>query len=212
MSIELEKTGERFMEKNNIWEEMASRYDTEERVNIAKIIVQAVRSELKDTKEKTALDYGCGTGLIGLGLTDLFQSMLFVDPSAQMIDQVNRKIKSGHIECVRTWCCDFIEEVPITLQVDYAIMSQVVLHIKNSRLILTKLYNVLKEEGHLLIVDFDKNESITSDKVHNGFEQTELIELLKQIGFSSASAHTFYRGKEIFMNKDASLFILNAIK
>lgn len=200
------------METNNIWEEMASRYDTVDRVNIAKIIVQAVRSELKDTKEKTALDYGCGTGLIGLELTDLFKSMLFVDPSYQMIEQVNQKIETGHIECARTLCCDFLEEVPNTLQVDYIIMSQVLLHIKNSHLILTKLYNVLKEGGHLLVVDFDKNENIISDKIHNGFNQKELIELLKQIGFASATAHNFYHGEEIFMNKDASLFILNAIK
>ncbi len=197
---------------NNVWEQMTSRYDTETRVNIAKIIVQAVRSELKDTKDKTALDYGCGTGLIGMGLIDMFKSMLFVDPSTQMIEQVNRKIEIGHIECTRTLCCDFLEEVPGTLRVDYVIMSQVLLHIKNSRLMLTKLFDVLKEDGHLLLVDFDKNENITSDKVHNGFEQKELIDLLIQIGFASAAARTFHHGKGIFMNKDASLFILNAIK
>lgn len=159
------------METNDIWEAMATRYDTEDRVHIANIIVQVIRSELKDTKEKTALDYGCGTGLIGLGLTDLFKSMLFVDPSAQMLDQVNRKIKAGHIACANTLCCDFLEQVPSALQVDYVIMSQVLLHIKNSRLILTKLYNILNKDGHLLVVDFDKNESIISDQVHNGFEK-----------------------------------------
>jgi ubiquinone/menaquinone biosynthesis C-methylase UbiE len=200
------------METSNIWEQMARQYDTEDRMNIAKIIVQAVRSELKDTKEKTALDYGCGTGLIGFGLTDLFRTMLFVDASAQMIEQVNRKINSEHIECASTLCCDFLEEVPRTLQVDYVIMSQVLLHIQNSRMILTILYDILKYDGHLMIVDFDKNEAIASDRVHNGFYQEALIDLLKEIGFEAASAHTFYHGKEIFMKKDASLFILNATK
>jgi ubiquinone/menaquinone biosynthesis C-methylase UbiE len=200
------------METDSIWEEMAKRYDTEDRVNIANIIVQAIRLELNNTKEKTALGYGCGTGLIGLGLTDMFKSMLLVDPSVQMIEQVNQKIKTGHIECAKTLCCDFLEEVPSTLQVDYIIMSQVLLHIKNSRLILTRLYNTLNADGHLFVVDFDKNKNIISDKVHNGFVQGELIELLKQIGFTSAVARTFHYGNAIFMNKDGSLFILDAVK
>jgi len=200
------------MGANAIWEEMARRYDTDDRVSVAKIIVQAVRSELKDTTEKTALDYGCGTGLIGLGLTDLFQSILFVDPSSQMIDQVNRKIEARQIACASTLCCDFLEEVPGALQVDYIIMSQVLLHIKDSRFILTKLYHVLKKNGHLFIADFNKNERIMSDQIHNGFEQKELIELLGEIGFASAAAHTFHHGKGILMNQDASLFLLNAVK
>ncbi|MEN6462879.1 MAG: hypothetical protein ABFC94_16120 [Syntrophomonas sp.] len=40
------------METNDIFEQMACRYDTEDRVNTAKIIVQAVRSELVNTKGK----------------------------------------------------------------------------------------------------------------------------------------------------------------
>ncbi len=200
------------MESNNIWEQMAFKYDTEDRENIAKIIVQAVRFELKDIREKSALDYGCGTGLVGLGLIDLFQSMLFVDTSPQMLEHVNQKIQNNHIESASTLCCDFLAEVPPVLQVDYVIMSQVLLHIQISQLILTRLYDVLKNGGHLIVVDFDKNESVISDKVHNGFEQEALISLVKQVGFVSANAYTFYHGEGIFMNKDASLFILNAIK
>lgn len=200
------------METNSIWESMASRYDTEDRKTIAKIIAKEVRSKLQDTKEKTALDYGCGTGLIGFELIDLFQSLLFADPSAQMIEQVNRKISSEQVQNVSAICCDFLQEVPTTIKADYIIMSQVLLHIQDSRSILTKLYEVLNEGGHLMIIDFDKNERVVSDKVHNGFEPHKLIDLLKQIGFTSATAQTFYHGEKIFMNQDASLFLLDAVK
>lgn len=201
------------METNqSIWEQIANRYDTDDRIDVANSILQAVRAELKDTKGKSALDYGCGTGLIGLGLTDLFQSILLIDPSAQMIEQVQQKIEAKHIKRASTMCCDFLEQVPSGLQADYVIMSQVLLHIKNSRLILSRLYDVLKKGGHLLVIDFDKNPNITSELVHNGFEQKELIQLLKEIGFSAAKARTFYEGKRIFMNTDASMFLLNATK
>lgn len=199
------------MKYNNVFQQMANRYDTEERIKIAQIIVKEIRSGLADTKGKTALDYGCGTGLIGLGLIDLFSSVIFADASPQMIEQVKQKIRDGRIETAAILCCDFIEAPP-TIQVDYVIMSQVLLHIKDTGLILSRVFDAIKQSGHLIIVDFDKNERITNDKVYNGFEQKELVCLAKQIGFSSADSHTFYRGQKILMNEDASMFILNAKK
>jgi ubiquinone/menaquinone biosynthesis C-methylase UbiE len=193
---------------------MAAKYDMEDRVKIAKIIVQAVRSQIEETiahsREKAALDYGCGTGLIGLGLTDLFASMLFVDASEPMLEQINRKIDAAGVSGAGTLCCDFTQVVPPGLRVDCVIMSQVLLHIRDSRSILDRLHGMLNEDGHLIIVDFDKNAAITSELVHNGFDQVELTALLKDIGFTTVSAHTFYHGKAMFMKEDASLFVMNA--
>lgn len=200
------------MDLNNIWEQMAGRYETVERVNDTKVIVQMIRSKLKDTTEKTALDYGCGTGLIGLGLNDLFASMLFVDSSPKMLEQVNQKLQNNPIGSASTLCLDLLNGIPPTLAVDYIIMAQVLLHIPNTRLILSRVYETLKPGGHLIIVDFDKNEDITSDKVHNGFVQTELISLAEQIGFRSTESETFYQREAMFMNKDDSLFIMDLLK
>ena len=200
------------MESDNIWEQMAHRYDTEDRAQTAKIITEAIRAELFDTKEKTALDYGCGTGLVGFGLVDLFKSFLFVDASEQMLEQVRQKLRGHQIGSAGTLCCDFLNEVPSGLTADYIIMSQVLLHIRDSRLILARLYDVLNTGGHLIVVDFVKNEAIHSDRVHNGFSLEALTGLMGRIGFASADAHTFYHGKGLFMNQDASLFILNAVK
>lgn len=48
------------------------------------------------------------------------------------------------------------------IQIDYIVVSQVLLHIK-------EYVSLLKPDGYLVIIDFDKNENISSDKVHNGF-------------------------------------------
>ena len=40
----------------------------------------------------------------------------------------------------------------------------------------------------------------------------ELSELLRKTGFEDVSSETFYHGESIFMNQDASLFLLAAIK
>lgn len=200
------------MQQNDIWARMAARYDTEVRGAVARRIVQAVRQELSDTAGKTAMDFGCGTGLIGLGLVDLFASMLFVDTSPEMIEQVQSKLEVGRIGNAAALCRDFLADPPRAPMADTIITAQVLLHIPDTRQVLGRLYDALHTDGQLFIVDFDKNEQVPSDQVHNGFDQSELIGLVKEIGFAAAHAHTFYRGEKLFMNTDASLFLLVAQK
>lgn len=197
------------MDTKEIFEQMADRYDTDERMEISKIIAVEIRNELSDTQNKIALDYGCGTGLVGLELVDLFDKMIFVDTSPKMVEQVQNKLKTKSIKNASTLCCDFCT-TPLTHTVDYIIMAQVLLHVKEYTELLKRLYDSLNENGHLIIIDFDKNERIVSDMVHNGFDQTSLIDQLKEIGFTKAKAYTFYDGKKIFMKEDASLFLLKA--
>jgi hypothetical protein len=98
------------------------------------------------------------------------------------------------------------------VRVDYILMVQTLLHVSDYSLLLSRLYDALNRGGHLFIVDFDKNERVESDMVHCGFVQSELLRELEQIGFTSAAARTFFHGKRIFMNQDASLFLLTAVK
>lgn len=192
--------------------QMANKYDTPERIQMATIIADTIRGQLEDSKGKKAIDYGCGTGLVGMQLRNDFQSILFIDASSNMIEQVQEKVSQLKVKNATTLCCDFTSQYPNELHADYIMMAQTLLHIKEVRLVLLSLHKMLNKGGHLLIVDFDKNESIVSDDVHNGFEQEKLLELIKEIGFTKASSRIFYQGKKIFMNKDASLFILDATK
>lgn len=203
------------METHDIFERLASRYDTEDRIQLAEINAQALRKELANIpnlQDKQALDYGCGTGLIGLSLAHLFESILLVDASEQMIERVQSKIEQAHIANAQALCSDFCEELPPDINADVVFVSLVLLHVKDVRKLLERLFSILSSGGTLLVVDFDKNEKIVSDKVHNGFDQTALQQLLRDIGFSSARSYTFHEGQNLFMKQDASLFLLNATK
>lgn len=190
---------------------IARQYDTPERIDIAKICTQAIRSTLKNTNNKKAIDFGCGTGLIGIELLNEFDSVLFIDSSENMIDVVDNKISSIQASNAKTLCFDLESNIS-DLKADYILMAQVLLHIKDVDSLLTKLFNILNNFGHLIIIDFDKNNNILSKDVHNGFEQQLLIDSLTNIRFKSPKSHTFYHGKNIFMGQDASLFILDCEK
>lgn len=194
------------------FEMIANIYDTSERIHIANLSSNAIREYLVDTKDKNAMDFGCGTGLVGLNLLDDFNSILFLDTSQNMIDQINQKITNFNVKNASTRCFDIEKDSLVDLKVDYIFMAQVLLHIKDVELVLSRLYEILNDNGHLLIVDFDKNEKIITDMVHNGFDQSELSKIISKIGYKNIQSKTFYTGDKIFMGQDASMFILDAMK
>ncbi|WP_107838255.1 class I SAM-dependent methyltransferase [Metasolibacillus meyeri] len=196
----------------DIFEMMADSYDTNERITIAQVAANAIRERLVDATNKTAIDFGCGTGLVGMHLLDDFQSVLFLDASQNMVDEIQQKIETFNITNASTQCVNIEKESTNNLRADYIFMAQVLLHIDNTEFALSKLYELLNEGGHLLIVDFDKNEKVISDMVHNGFEQKELAALLAKIGYQQIQSKTFYHGEKIFMAQDASMFILDGKK
>ena len=194
------------------FEIIADRYDTPERIQIAKVSSDAIREYVVDAKSKNAIDFGCGTGLVGMNLRNDFNSMLFLDTSQNMIHQIEQKISNSNIQNAATLCFDFEKDSLSDLHADYIFMVQVLLHIKDFELVLSRLYETLEENGHLIIVDFDKNEKITSDMVHNGFEQAELTDVMTKIGYKGIQSKTIYSGSKIFMGQDASLFVLDSHK
>jgi ubiquinone/menaquinone biosynthesis C-methylase UbiE len=194
------------------FEMIANIYDTPERIHIANVSSDAIREYIVDTKSKNAIDFGCGTGLVGMNLINDFHSMLFLDTSSNMINQIQQKITHLKVQNADTICFDFEKDVLSDLRADYIFMAQVLLHIDNYESVLLRLLDVLNEGGHLLIVDFNKNENIVSDIVHNGFDQEELSNMMTKIGYNNIRSKTFYTGSKIFMGQDASMFVLDAQK
>jgi len=197
--------------ENNVFEQMAKRYDTEERIELAKVIVKEVRPALQNCNSKTLIDYGSGTGLVSLELSDLVESILLVDSSKQMLEVAGAKISHKGITNADVLYADLTQETP-ELKADIVLMSLVLLHIPDTEKILQELFNILNDGGKLIIIDFDKNNQIHHPKVHNGFLHEELEKRLSEVGFNSIEIKTFYTGHRIFMNQDASMFIASSMK
>ncbi|PSL32971.1 methyltransferase family protein [Planomicrobium soli] len=195
----------------NVFEEMAKRYDTEERIELAKVIIQEVRPELRDSSSKSLIDYGSGTGLISLELTDLVDSILLIDSSKQMLDVAEAKIAQRGISNAETIYADFTKETP-EFKADIVLVSLVLLHIPDTEKILRELFSILTDGGKLIIIDFDKNENVNHPKIHSGFSHEELKEFLAKVGFKSIAIKTFHHGKGIFAKQDASMFISSSVE
>ena len=194
------------------FDSIANSYDNPERHHIAKVASDAIKEYLGDTRSKSAIDFGCGTGLVGMNLLNEFESLLFMDTSENMLEIVKKKITDVGALNARTLCFDFESSSQLDLRADYIFMAQVLLHIQDYEALLAKLHAVLNDEGHLLIVDFNKNDKVVSELVHNGFDQEQLKEVMLKIGFKDIRSKTIYSGTKLFMNQDASLFIMDGKK
>lgn len=192
----------------NIFNRMAKKYDNEQRIELANTVAAEVRKHLPADSNKTLIDYGCGTGLIGLQFTDYFKQLIFSDISEGMMEVVSEKIEAGNVKNAETRATDELDKN----EADVIIVSLVMLHVPEYKELIKKLYTLLNDSGQLLIADFDKNESIYHEKVHNGFTHDEMHSALIDAGFKSADIKTFYHGEKVFMNKDASMFLASAEK
>ncbi|MFB5651882.1 class I SAM-dependent DNA methyltransferase [Leptospira wolffii] len=192
--------------EDNVFNRLASMYDTEERIQLAKIISEAVKPEIQGSKKGTLLDYGCGTGLVGLELHSLVDRLFLVDSSEQMLEIVKEKITRNNIANAETIHAD-LRKSDIDIRADLILASLVLLHVPVLGGLLKNLRTILNKSGKLIIVDFDKNELVHHPKIHNGFTHEELESLLLGAGFHGVKIRTFHRGKNIFMNQDASLLI-----
>src|SRR5699024_1640571 len=120
------------------------------RKELAKIIVKEVKKELRNSETKSLIDYGSGTGLVSLELSDLVSSILLIDSSKQMLEIAEAKISQKGILNSKVLHSDFTEDTP-ELNADIVIMSLVLLHIPDTNKILTGIFSILNKDGKLMI-------------------------------------------------------------
>ncbi|MCA0385268.1 MAG: class I SAM-dependent methyltransferase [Firmicutes bacterium] len=199
---------------------MAHQYDTADRIVNAKLSADMIREafDAKESKGKNAMDFGCGTGLVGLSLLDVFDSMTFLDTSSNMLEIVAKKVEanmdgaSSDHNRIKLLCVDLEADNAIEGSWDVIFMVQVLLHVSDPMALLAKLYRHISPSGKLIIIDFDENEAVKSDLVHAGFNQTVLAKGLEQLGFKGITSKTFYEADNLFMKQRASQFIMVAEK
>lgn len=199
---------------------MAHQYDTADRIVNAKLSADMIREafDAKESKGKNAMDFGCGTGLVGLTLLDVFDSMTFLDTSSNMLEIVAKKVEANMDGAfsdqnrIKLLCVDLEADNAIEGSWDVIFMVQVLLHVSDPMALLAKLYRHISPSGKLIIIDFDENEAVKSDLVHAGFNQTVLAKGLEHLGFKGITSKTFYEADNLFMKQRASQFIMVAEK
>ena len=110
--------------------------------------------EIKDVLElqgdEVVLDIGGGTGRLADYLSKDCQIVYVLDESKGMLSKVKANIK------VLPVLGDALDTTFDSNSVDVVIMSDVLHHIKNQKKLIEEIYRILKKDGKLIILDFEK--------------------------------------------------------
>jgi tRNA (cmo5U34)-methyltransferase len=178
----------------NIFDVKAATWDENpRRVARAAEVARKIKEALRLDKTMSALDFGCGTGLVSVLLAGSVKSITAVDTSEQMLKVLADKLTKNKVSNITTKKADLTKENPFTEKFDLVFSSMAFHHIERPSALLKRLFELLRGGGYVAICDLDKEDgSFHSDikAVHNGFVREEFVSWLEEAGFSEIKAQT----------------------
>ena len=135
----------------------ASSWDNNsKRVQIAQSAVENIVKHVPLNSNFDILDYGCGTGLLGFGLSEFAKSVTGMDSSKGMIDEFNKKANELGFKNVSAIYHDIHDNHLPCNTFDMIASSMTLHHINDTNDFLAKCALSLKDNGYLCINDLVK--------------------------------------------------------
>lgn len=189
------------------------------RVELAAKIAAAISSTLPLHKKMTALEYGCGTGLVGLALAPQLATLTAVDTSAGMLEVLAQKIKSDKITNVTPLCLDLLQE-SLTDRFDLIFCAMTLHHIKEADQLLARFCDLLADGGYLAVADLKTEDGSFHDAeadgvMHHGFNPAELVKTLTKLGLNQVAVqevHSLIKTNDAGVERAYPVFLLTGKK
>lgn len=187
------------------------------KVERARKVADAIRKNVRLTPGMTALEYGCGTGLLSFALQSSLGSITLADSSAGMLEVLREKIAASGIHNMHPLRLDLATDPLLDQRFDIIYSMMTLHHIVDTRKVLADFYTLLDQPGKLFIADLDREDGSfhgTGFDGHNGFDQAELTADLEQAGFGQVRFSTVYEMVKEVGGKSRSypLFLMVAEK
>ena len=170
------------------------------------------------TGNETALDYGCGTGLLSLNLYQNFKTILLADTSEGMLEVVREKIKKNTLKNLSAINADLNSETLAKNTFHIIYTSMTLHHMEDIEGSLKKFYSMLNPDGYLCIADLDTEDGTFHDTGftgHFGFDREDLKSKTKNAGFSDVNFYDCYTINKISsqgQSQSYQLFLMIAKK
>ena len=187
------------------------------KVERARKVADAIRKNVRLTTGLTALEYGCGTGMLSFALHPSLGSITLADSSAGMLEVLREKISTSGIRTMTPLQLDLTTDPLPDQRFDILYSMMTLHHIADTRKVLADFYLLLNQPGKLLIADLDQEDGSFHDAGfdgHHGFNQSELTADLEQAGFRRVRFSTVYEMVKEVGGKSRSypLFLMVAEK
>ena len=203
----------------NRFDRAAGNWDQEtRRLELAKAIAAGIAGLPLHT-DMQAMEYGCGTGLVGLQLAPRLGSLIAADSSAGMLEILRNKISEQGIKNVFPHRLDLHQD-DFNKEFNLIFSAMTLHHLQDVQAVLAKLYDCLKPGGILALADLDEEDgSFHKDNpegvMHHGFDRQRLARYLENLGLSAiktSTVHTINRPGPDDREKSFPVFLMTAVK
>jgi len=202
------------------FDEVAQQWDNNPtRVDLARAVGKAIERAIPIQPQWRALDYGAGTGLLTLNLQPQVASMVALDSSNGMLDQLKQKLAAAGIANVvaRQWN---LETQPFPESgFDLIVSSMTLHHLRDVPLVFTRLSALLKPGGWLAVADLDTEDgsfhSQADGVFHQGFARDQIAEWLGACGLVNtklADAHSITKPASTGEDRTYGVFLATGQK
>jgi ubiquinone/menaquinone biosynthesis C-methylase UbiE len=202
----------------NEFDQKAQAWDAKPiRVERAQAVAEGIKAAVPLSPHMTALEYGCGTGLLSFALQPNLGPITLADSSSGMLAVLRDKIATANIKHMTPLPLDLMID-PLPSERYHLIYTLLTLHhIPATDRLLRAFYDLLDTPGTLCVADLDKEDgTFHEDEFHGhlGFDREELAAQVKSIGFQSVHFSTvFHMIKEVQgVTKDFPIFLMVARK
>lgn len=196
----------------NAFDNKAQEWDSPEKQRMATRIADAITVKIDLTQIKTLLDYGAGTGLVGLHFADKVEHLTFMDTSEGMLEVLLKKLKSSSIKA-DVLKIDLQKDLNYNRKFDAIVISMALHHISDTISILNKFSKLLNPNGKLIIADLEEEDGSFHGNGfdgHNGFNVENLSTLCQKVQLNVIYANTILKIKK--NNRNYPIFMLIAHK
>jgi len=201
--------------KKESFDEKASTWDDEpRRVQMAQTLFSAIEQAVPLRADATALDYGCGTGLLTLPLAARVSRVTAVDTSSGMLEVLDRKARSRGLDHIKSLQADFSTDPLPSGSYDLILTAMALHHVVDTEGLLRNFFSLLGSEGWLAIADLDSEDgsfhSHPDGIPHLGFDRHALTTQLADGGFKGIQFTTATRVEK--NGKTYPVFLVTAHK
>ena len=180
---------------SNYFDSLANEWDSDVlKVERAKVTAQKIKTFAFNSYD-SCIDFGSGTGLLGVQLKDSFAKIHLVDSSLEMLNVARNKLADYQITNVETHPVQGLADLTPSHSAIITLMT--LHHIEDIKAFFTDAYELLKQKGVLVIADlyaedgsFHKHNS--SFNGHNGFDVDDLSKIAERVGFKVIEITQYY--------------------
>jgi ubiquinone/menaquinone biosynthesis C-methylase UbiE len=161
----------------------------------AHAVAEAIRREVPFRPGMRALEYGCGTGLLGFALAPFPGELTLADASDGMLDVLRGKIAATGARNMTAVKLDLLADALPEARFDLVCLLMVLHHIPDTDAILRAFHAVLAPGGRLCIGDLDSEGGTFHGPGfdgHNGFDRDALAAKASAAGFTNVRFATAY--------------------